>query len=237
MKIIKKLLVRLCTIMLLTALLAVGCCAYAGWHMYQEALAEAPLAEKIAALTTAEYHTPLDKLPRFYLDAVVAAEDKRFYTHSGVDPLAICRAAVNDIKAGALVEGGSTITQQLAKNLYFTQEKRFERKFAEIFMAHDIEQLCTKEQILELYVNNIYFGSGYYCIRDAALGFCGKQPAELTESECALLAGLPNAPSAYSPLEHPERAEQRRQQVLNKMIDCNMLTADEAAALPAIVLP
>jgi membrane peptidoglycan carboxypeptidase len=231
MKTIFRAIRRLLALLLCLLLLLGGVLAFEGYQMYKQALDETPLEQKLAELTAQENYTTLDELPEFYLQAVVAAEDRRFYYHNGVDIIAIARAAINDIQVGELVEGGSTITQQLAKNLYFTQEKRFERKFAEIFMARDIEQLCDKNKILELYANSIYFGSGYYCIYDAAEGYYGKTPAELSEAECAMLAGLPNAPSAYSPKTNPELAYQRQQQVLNKMVKSDMISATEAAAI------
>lgn len=199
-----------------------------GWQLYQEAMAERPLEAVVAEVRAAEHYTRLEQLPEFYLQAVVAVEDRRFYEHDGIDPVSICRAVYADLKAGAFVEGGSTITQQLAKNLYFTQEKKLERKIAEVFVAWDLEQLCDKDEILELYVNDIYFGAGYYCIFDAAEGYFNKTPQELTNAECALLAGLPNAPSAYNPKKNPELAAQRQQQVLRCMVNCKMLTAEEA---------
>lgn len=120
----------------------------------------------------------------------------------------------------SFVEGGSTISQQLMKNEYFTQEKKLERKFAEIFAAWELEREYSKKEIFELYVNTIYFGSGYYGIHDAAEGYFGKEPSELTEYEAIMLAGLPNAPSAYSPDTNPELARQRMKQVLEKMVEC-----------------
>ena len=136
----------------------------------------------------------LSTLPSTYLDAVVAVEDHRFYIHGGIDLIAIGRAAWNNLWAGELAEGGSTITQQLAKTLYFTQEKRFTRKAAEVFMARALEKTFTKDEILELYVNSIYFGGGYTGVRQASLGYFGKEPSELTKYECTLLAGIHNAP-------------------------------------------
>ena len=126
------------------------------------------------------------------------------------------------------VEGGSTITQQLMKNQYFTQDKNFERKFAEIFAAWDMEREYTKEEIFELYVNTIYFGSGYYGIHDAAQGYFGKDPAGLTESEAVMLAGLPNAPSVYSLDANPALARQRMRQVLDSMVDCGAISQTES---------
>lgn len=231
MRLLWKFLRRLALAVLLVAAVAAALLIQQGHQLYADALANQPLAERLAELRARPNYTAYDELPEFYFKAVVACEDRRFYTHHGVDPIAIGRALVNDIRAGALVEGGSTITQQLAKNLYFTQEKRFDRKIAEVFMARDIENMCSKQEILELYANSIYFGSGYYCIFDAAAGYYNKTPAELTLAECAMLAGLPNAPSAYSPTTNPQLAAERQQQVINKMQELDMLTAEEAAAL------
>ena len=143
------------------------------------------------------------------------------------------RAVWNDIHTLSFAEGGSTITQQLMKNEYFTQEKKLERKFAEIFAAWDIEKQYSKEDIFELYVNTIYFGSGYYGIYDAAEGYFGKEPSELNEYEAVMLAGLPNAPSAYSPDVSPELAKQQMRQVLDRMVECEVIDQDEADSLLA----
>ena len=170
----------------------------------------------------------LDELHRLYRDAVVAVEDHRFYSHGGVDFIALCRALWNDVCAGAFVEGGSTITQQLAKNLYFTQEKVLTRKAAEAFMAWAIEKQYTKDEILELYVNSIYFGSGYYNVRPASEGYFGKAPAQMTPYECTLLAGVPNAPSAYDPAQNPGLARQRQKKGVEQMVERGCLSAAQA---------
>ncbi len=162
---------------------------------------------------------------------MIAVEDSRFERHHGVDPLAIVRALWTDLKTKSLAEGGSTLTQQLAKNVYFTQEKHFARKAAELFAAVDIEKHYGKQQIFEMYVNTIYFGSGYYGIAEAAQGYFGKTPAELTSAECVLLAGLPNAPSAYSPNSSPALALKRSQVVLDRMVSAKKLTKIQAMEL------
>ena len=130
--------------------------------------------------------------------------------------------------AGAFVEGGSTITQQLAKNLYFTQEKVLTRKAAEAFMAWPIEKQYTKDEILELYVNSIYFGSGYYNVRQASEGYFGKAPAQMTPYECTLLAGVPNAPSPYDPAQNPGLARRRQKKVVEQMVERGCLSAAQA---------
>ena len=151
------------------------------------------------------------------LDAVVAVEDHRFWKHHGFDIIAIGRAVKNNVVAGSLQEGGSTITQQLAKNMYFSLDKTFTRKVAETFMAMKMEREYTKDEILEIYVNTIYFGDGYYGIRQASEGYYGKEPAQLSDDECIMLAGLPNAPSVYSPSVNPELAAERQQYVAEQM--------------------
>ena len=170
-------------------------------------------------------------MPTIYIDAVISVEDKRFENHCGVDFITISRAVWNDIKAMSFVEGGSTITQQIAKNQYYTQEKKLERKFAEIFTAIELEKYCSKQEIFELYVNTIYFGDGYYGIYDAAKGYFGNEPSELSDYEAILLAGLPNAPSAYSPSTNPELAHSRMKIVLSKMVECDVITQEEAEVI------
>lgn len=199
-----------------------------GYKMYRAAEARTPLAETVEEIRGDEHFTQYSDLPDFYVDAVISVEDHRFKTHWGIDLIAVCRAAWTDIRTLSFQEGGSTITQQLAKNLLFTQDKAMERKVAEVFAAFDIEEKYTKEEIFELYVNTAYFGNGYYGIYDAAEGYYGKEPSELTDYEAAMLAGVPNAPSVYSPAVDPELASQRVVQVLQSMVRHKMLTQEEA---------
>lgn len=200
--------------------MVVGLCVIVGmgYKMYHDALDSKPLAEAVSEIQGKADYTELEELPQTYLDAVVAVEDHRFYLHFGVDPIATARAAWNDILAGAFVEGGSTITQQLAKNMFFSQEKTLLRKVAEAFMAIKIEREYDKEQILELYINMIYYGNGYYSVKEACNGYFNTEPAEMDEYQCTLLAGIPNAPSVYALTENPELAKQRQRQVVNKMV-------------------
>jgi len=215
-----------------TALLVFGTAftavfAFWGYNMHRLAVEKVPPSQ-MAKMLRGENFVTIDDLPQFYIDAVICAEDKRFYSHYGVDPKAILRAVAHDIKVMSPEQGGSTITQQLAKNFYYDREKRLERKFAEIFTAAAIEKEFSKDEIFELYVNSIYFGDGYYGIYDAAEGYYGKTPAELTEYECAMLAGIPNAPSVYSLTENPDLAKQRMKQVLDCMTEEGKLTEEEA---------
>lgn len=204
--------------------------AVRGYNMHRNAVEKCPPAQ-MAQLLRGEDFVRMEELPEFYIKAVICAEDKRFYTHRGVDLKAIMRAVAHDLKTLSPEQGGSTITQQFAKNFYYTQEKRLERKFAEVFTAFDIEEEFSKDDIFELYVNSIYFGDGYYGISQAADGYYGKTPNRLTDRECAMLAGIPNAPSAYSPNENPDLAEQRLKQVLDRMTECGEITEERAAEI------
>ena len=198
-----------------------------GYDMYKEAIQETPLEEKVEEIKSKANYTKISELPQMYLDAVISVEDHRFYKHSGIDVIAIGRAIINDIKAMDFVEGGSTIPQQIAKNEYFTQEKKITRKIAEVFMAYEIEKNYLKDEILELYINTIYFGNGYYNIKDACEGYFGKSPNEMTEGECIMLAGIPNAPSVYNPKENPKLAKERQKQVADKMVEYGYLSKEK----------
>ncbi|MDE5859559.1 MAG: transglycosylase domain-containing protein [Oscillospiraceae bacterium] len=223
MKKIIKLFTFLALIIFIAAGIKIGVCAYNGYQMYKAAVEAVPVEIKALEIRNNENFTSYSELPAFYIDAVISVEDRRFENHSGIDPKAVMRAVVHDITTRSAEQGGSTITQQLAKNLYYTQEKKLTRKFAEVFTAFDFEKNFTKEEIFELYVNSIYFGSGYYGISEASEGYYGKSPAELTDYECAMLAGLPNAPSAYSPDVNPELAQKRLEFVLDAMVECEII--------------
>ena len=199
-----------------------------GYNMYKTAIEETPLEEKVEEIREQENYTTIEEMPQMYINAVISVEDKRFFTHPGIDIIAIGRAALNDIKAMSFVEGGSTITQQLAKNIYFTQEKKITRKIAEVFMAFDIEKAYDKNEILELYLNTSYFGDGYYTVKEASRGYFGKEPMEMDDYEWIMLAGIPNAPSVYAPTKNLDLAKQRQRQVAEKMIANGYLTEEEA---------
>ena len=227
MKVIKKIIFVVILVAISISLLVIG----NGYNMYKEALEQMPLSKKVASIREKENYTKIDEIPQIYKDAVISVEDHRFYKHNGVDLIAIGRAFVNDIKAMKFVEGGSTITQQLSKNIYFTQEKKITRKIAEVFMAFEIEKEYDKDQILELYLNTSYFGDGYYTVKEACKGYFNKELKEMTDYECILLAGIPNAPSVYAPTKNPELAIQRQKQVMNKMVEYEYLTQEEANIL------
>jgi len=162
-------------------------------------------------------YTEYKYLPNDLINAVVAVEDKRFFDHGGYDIIGIGRALLTNLKERELAEGGSTITQQLAKNLFLSHEKKFDRKIKELILSLKLEKMYDKEEILEMYLNVIYFGEDAYGIQNASLEFFNKNVWELSLEECAMLAGLPQAPSMYNPKKHLERAEERQKIVLEAM--------------------
>lgn len=168
----------------------------------------------------------LDKIPSDLKSALIATEDRKFYRHSGVDIKAIARANIKDLMAGEFVEGASTITQQLAKTLFLTPRKTLVRKMKEALLAFQLERRYTKDEILWLYLNQIYLGSGAYGVESAARIYFGKSADELTLAESALIAGLPKSPSRYSPLVNPDLAIKRRNIVLRQMADTGIITKE-----------
>lgn len=199
-----------------------------GYKMYKDTISKTSIDDRIEQLKSNDNYLELNKIPEYFKDAIVAVEDHRFKSHGGIDIISTCRAILNNIKAMSIVEGGSTITQQLAKNLYFSQEQDFVRKVAELFAALDLEKDYSKDDILEFYLNTIYFGNGYYGIYDASMGYFNKPPKDLTIKEATLLAGIPNAPSVYALTENPDLAKQRQAQVLDAMVNYNYITDQEA---------
>lgn len=222
------------SLFLFVIIAAVVFCGYEvkrGYDKYALALQECPLETTINKLRSKEHYTVYDDVPEIYYKALVAVEDRRFYKHNGFDIIGTARAIYNDIRAWELLEGGSTISQQLAKNLYFPHDNTLQRKIAEIFMAIKIEHEYNKEDVLEFYVNGIYYGSGYYCIYDASEGYFDKEPKDMTDYECTLLAGIPNAPSVYSLDVRPDLAKQRQEKVVECMVEVKLITPEESSSI------
>lgn len=167
------------------------------------------------------------KLPTHVPEAVIAIEDRRFYSHFGIDPLGLVRAAVTNLLAGHVVQGGSTITQQLAKNMFLSPERKFRRKIQEALLAVWLEWKFSKDEILSAYLNRVYFGAGAYGIDAAAKIYFNKSARELNVHEAATLAGMLRAPSRYSPLSNPNQAEARAQVVLGAMADAGFISAND----------
>lgn len=171
---------------------------------------------------------PLSKLPAMLINAFIAAEDARFYQHKGVDLRSIIRAFFKNIEAGTIVQGGSTITQQVTKSFFLTPTRSYRRKIREIILAYRIDKAFSKDEILFLYLNQIYLGHGAYGVQAAAENYFGKSAEALNLAECAMLAGLPQAPSRYSPFRHPDRAKERQIYVLKRMITEGYIANTEA---------
>lgn len=228
----KRLISALCRLVIIlvlfVAVTASTICGVIGYVGYKNATADRPVTQAIGEVQAQANCTPLENIPVIYKNAVIAIEDHRFYDHGGFDVIATARALLHNALADEVREGGSTITQQLAKNLYFDNSPSFTRKLAELFVARAIEKEYSKDQILAAYINCIYYGDGYYNIYDASMGYFGGMPADLSDDQATLLAGVPNAPSLYAPTVNLTLARERQQQVLRAMIDNDMLTREEA---------
>jgi len=174
---------------------------------------------------------PLAQIPQSLRDAIIATEDRRFYSHWGIDPIGIARAVVQNYRRGRVVEGGSTITQQLTKVLFLTPDKSLERKLKEAVLAIELERRYSKDRILEMYLNQIYFGHGAYGVEAAARTYFGKAVSELSVRESALLAGLPRAPTSYSPFDHASAAKLRREIVLRRLVEFGTIKEPDAKRL------
>jgi penicillin-binding protein 1A len=173
---------------------------------------------------------PLQQIPPHLRNAIIAVEDARFYSHFGVDVRGILRAAYANFRHGRVVEGGSTITQQLAKVLFLTPDRRFSRKVKEALLALELEKRYSKDRLLELYLNQVYMGHGAYGVEAAARMYFGKSVQDLTLPEAALLAALPRSPGNYSPFEHPEVAQRRRAIVVGRLLEQGYIGEAEAKA-------
>lgn len=188
-----------CIVLMLMGTLVVGHYAILGYRMYQDAVFVQSVEEKAEQIRSREGYIAFDEISETFLDELLYQEDRNFYSHSGVDLTAVARAAWHDLQAGRYVEGGSTITQQLAKNLYFSGEKELKRKVAELFVAFDLERSFTKEEILELYCNVVYFGEGCYGIGDAAGHYYGVSAADLNQEQAEALVYTLKCPGYYNP--------------------------------------
>ena len=222
----KKIIKALFSIILLAVFIGgivFGIFVYQGYELYKDALKESSMEERIGKIRGKSDYITIDKIPKDFKNAIIAVEDHRFESHGAVDFISIGRAIFRNITNLDFAEGGSTITQQFAKNTFFTQERKFTRKIAEIFAAVDLEKSYSKDEIIEMYMNTIYFGDGYYGINAASHGYFGKEPMELTFDEATLLAGIPNAPSIYSLSNNSDLARQRQKYVINSMKEYGFL--------------
>lgn len=219
---------KLFFILLIALVIGINFVVISGYLMYEKAINKTSLSEKVKTIMDNEKYVTLDNVSEDFKNAIVSIEDHRFYDHDGIDMIGIGRAILANIKArNPSYQGGSTITQQVCKNMYLTQEKQFTRKIAEVFLAFDLESSYSKADILEIYINTIYFGNGYYGIQDASMGYYNKSPKDLDLNESSLLAGIPNAPSAYSPTKNKKLATERQKKVLEAMVKYNYISQEQ----------
>lgn len=225
MKFVKKfVLFILITILIILALIGLQ-----GYNLYNSAISQVSLSDKVNEIRNNENFVKYSDLPDDLVNATIAVEDHRFRDHGAIDIVSIGRAIFSNIKAQNLVEGGSTITQQVAKNLYFMENTDdISRKVAELIMSYHLEKNYSKEDIFELYVNTIYYGNGYYGIKDASNGYLKKDPKNLTLDESTMLAGIPNAPSVYAPTVNMDLCKKRQAKVIRSMVKYGYISQDEA---------
>ena len=214
-----KLFRKLIKLVLIIAILIGSFIGLLGYFKYKEAIKAVPIEEKVSSIREDSKYTPLDEISTDFTDAIVAIEDRRFYEHGAVDLIALARATFINLREKQALQGGSTLTQQVAKNIYFSNDQNFVRKVAELFVAYNLEKIYTKDEILELYVNVVYYGDGNYGIKEASENYFRKLPAELSYDEATLLAGLPQAPSAFALSTNYERAKKRQAEVIEALTE------------------
>ncbi|REE92008.1 transglycosylase domain-containing protein [Cupriavidus plantarum] len=185
-----------------------------------------PSLDALTAFRASPGYVPLAQFPRTLPEAVVAIEDDRFYIHDGIDYVGVIRAGIANL-SDDLSQGASTITMQVARNFFLSRQKTYTRKLYEALLAYRIESAMSKDEILELYLNKIYLGQGAYGFGEAAETYFGKPVADLTLAECAMLAGLPKAPSANNPVVNPRRARQRQSYILLRMLELGRITRSQ----------
>ncbi len=218
------------TIIFILILIIIACAfvIYKGHVMYENVIAKESIESKVKKIKEYDNYVSIKDVPDTYKNATIAIEDHRFYSHHGIDIITTIRSFLQNIKNKELSNGGSTITQQVARNFYFTQEKSFIRKIAELFVAFNLESNYNKDEILEMYLNIIYFGDGYKGLKQASYGYFRKAPSKLSLDEQTILAGIPNAPSVYSPNANPELTKKRQEMVLDAMVKYNYISKSEA---------
>lgn len=203
-----------------------------GNNMYKSTLNNNSLEEVISEIQSSPKYIKYEDLPQNYINAVIAVEDHRFKAHGAIDFIAIGRAIYINITNFKLLEGGSTITQQVAKNIFYMNEDNpIIRKSAEIITSFDLENNYDKNEILELYVNTIYFGDGYYGIEEACNGYLDKSVTDMSLEDCTMLAGVPNAPSVYAPTVNPHLTKIRQEKVISSMVEYGYLSEDNQTNL------
>lgn len=228
---------KIITFIIILILLICAFITYQGYTMYKEVISKESIEKKVEKIKEYDNYISISDVPQTYKDATIAVEDHRFYYHHGIDVITTFRSLIENIRNKELTNGGSTITQQVARNFYFSQEKSFIRKIAELFVAFDLEKNYNKDDILEMYLNIIYFGDGYTGLKQASYGYFRKSPYKLNLSEQTMLVGIPNAPSIYSPSTNPDLTKKRQEQVVKAMLKYKYISKDEANEIKNTDLP
>ena len=224
-KFLKKIIIRLLVVILLLS----SAIWFIGYREYQRVMEEVPLAEIVEDYQHQDYYLNYDEIPPIFLDAIVAVEDERLYTRTTtLDPEAVLRAVWVNLKNFDLLQGASTIPQQTAKNLYYGHETSIIRKVSEYYITKDLLENYSKDEILTLYINIIYYGNGAIGLYEAAQNYFALDPFLLNEGELTLLAGLPQAPSVYDLTQNFNLAKQRQIQVLDRMVYLKQITEEQS---------
>lgn len=222
-KLIKRLILMIIGIVLIIVLLFAGI----GYIGYKDAVEQISIEEKVRQLQENGDYVELEDMSTYFVDAIVAIEDHRFYHHGGIDYISLVRITLANLRSQEILGGGSTITQQLAKNFYFMENYNFTRKISEAFVAYNLEKTYDKDEILEMYINIIYYGDGFYGIKDASVGYFGVEPKDLTLAQASMLAGLPQSPSIYALSNQNKASYKRQEEVLNAMLKYEYINKQE----------
>ena len=235
MKKLGKIFFKLIVILIILCTIAAVSLGFYGYKAYKVIIDDFPLNKKVEFIKDDPDYVSKDQVCKYYLDAVIAVEDHRFYSHGAVDYLGIGRAVFSNIKKKELREGGSTLTQQVAKNMYLMDgeysgkiQDKVKRKLSEVYIARNLFNNYSRDDILEFYINIIYFGDNHYGIKEACNGYLGKDPKDMDLYEAAMMAGIPNAPSAYAPTVNKDLCKSRQQKVIRSMLEYGYITEEEA---------
>lgn len=228
----KKFIKKVLTLLLVLGVSLSGVIFYLGYREYRDVTENVSIQKQVLEVTQKDDYASLEMIPQIFMDAVVSVEDERYWKrNSTLDFEALLRATYHNIRNLSLVEGASTIPQQVSKNLYFSHSASFKRKVAEYFITRDLLKVYSKEEILELYVNMIYYGAGAYGVQSAALNYFNMNVWELNDGELVILAGLPQAPSVYDLNVNYDLAKQRQSHVLDRMVKTGVLKEAEAEVI------
>ena len=212
----KYLTVSITTIIMFISI-SIGKIVQDGYFEYKKAINNTSIEEKIEEIKNSKDYVKFENIDRDFINAIISVEDHRFYEHNGLDFVSIIRATIKNIESGKIVQGGSTITQQLAKNLYLDEDRKFSRKVSEVFLVNDIEEKYSKNEIFEIYANIINYGNGYIGIKEASKGYFGVDTNDLNLQQATMLAGSPQSQDRYNLFKYYDKALARQKEVISAM--------------------